>query len=277
MNKDRQQPFKAAVLQVCASADLEADITRCLGLMSEACKAGAQLLTLPEICVGLDQSGQQPHTIALSEDQHPALPAFTSFAREHQVEVLVGSIGIIENEQTYNRSYLISNTGEVLAHYDKLHLFDIDLGNGVWFKESDTFAAGEHAVMSSCMGASAGMSICYDLRFPQLYRTYAQAGAEMLFIPAAFTQPTGEAHWHSLMRARAIENGAWVIAPAQHGNGVKGCFGHSLIVDPWGTIQAECDDKEGFAIAEIDPAAVATIRGKIPSLKNGRDITLRPI
>ena len=266
--------FNAAVIQMRSSADLADDIARCLGLMEQAVSAGAQLLTLPEICVGLDQRGPRPLTVARTEQEHPALPAFADFAREHGVEVLVGSLGITEGEKILNRSYLINASGHIVARYNKMHLFDIQLSDEVWFRESDTFAAGEQAVLATCMGAKAGLSICYDVRFPQLYRTYAQAGAEILFIPAAFTQPTGEAHWHSLLRARAIENGAWVIAPGQHGTADGGCYGHSLIIDPWGTIQAECDEKEGFAIAAVDLSLVDATRARIPSLKNGRDITL---
>ena len=271
------KPFNAAVIQMCASADLQADILRCIGLMDQAVSAGAQLITLPEICVGLDQRGPRPLTVACAEADHPALLAFSQFAREHQVEVLVGSLGINEGAATYNRSYLINTAGQRVAHYNKMHLFDIQLSDDVWFRESDSFAAGEQAVLAPCMGATAGMSICYDLRFPQLYRTYAQAGASLLFIPAAFTQPTGEAHWHSLMRARAIENGAWAIAPAQHGSADGGCFGHSLIIDPWGTIQAECDENEGFAVAEIDLSLVETTRAKISSLTHDKEIVLNVI
>lgn len=266
--------FKAAVIQMCASADLDSDIQRCIALMGEAVAAGAQLLTLPEICVGLDQSGPRPSTVTRAEAEHPALPAFANFAREHNAEVLVGSLGITEGQKTVNRSYLINSAGDIVARYDKIHLFDIQLSDDVWFRETDTFAAGEQAVLATSMGTLVGMSICYDVRFPQLYRTYAQAGAKMLFVPAAFTQPTGEAHWHSLLRARAIENGAWVIAPGQHGTAERGCYGHSLIIDPWGTIQAECDDSEGFALAEIDLTLVDTTRAKIPSLQHSKDIKL---
>lgn len=268
--------FKAAVIQMRASADIDADIQRCIALMSDAATDGAHLLTLPEICVGLDQSGPRPRTVAHTEQEHPALPAFSRFAHEHGVEVLVGSLGISEGEKILNRSYLINSAGDIVARYDKMHLFDIQLSDDVWFRESDTFAAGEQAVLATSMGTTAGMSICYDVRFPQLYRTYAQAGAKMLFVPAAFTQPTGEAHWHSLLRARAIENGAWVIAPGQHGTAEGGCYGHSLIIDPWGTIQAECDDSEGFALAEIDLNLVDATRAKIPSLQYNRDIRLAP-
>ncbi len=269
--------FKASVIQICASSDLQADIQRCLGLMAEAVSAGARLLTLPEICVGFDQSERHPKTIAFSAQEHPALPAFSSFACQHNVEVLIGSIGIKENGKVFNRSYLIGSDGNVVAHYDKMHLFDINLGNGNWFRESDSFGAGRQAVVAPCMGGIAGMTICYDLRFPQLYRTYAQAGADMLFIPAAFTRPTGMAHWHSLMRARAIENGAWVIAPAQHGTADGGCYGHSLIIDPWGTIQAECAQGEEIATAEVDLDLVEKIRAKIPSLSAQQEFTLKKL
>lgn len=272
MSSDKN--FKAAVIQMRASADVPADISRCLRLMEHAVSAGVQLITLPEICVGLDQSGPRPSTVAHTEQEHPALPAFSRFAHEHGVEVLVGSLGITDGDKILNRSYLINSAGDIVARYDKMHLFDIQLSDDVWFRESDTFVAGEQAVLATSMGTRAGMSICYDVRFPQLYRTYAQAGAKMLFVPAAFTQPTGEAHWHSLLRARAIENGAWVIAPGQHGTAEGGCYGHSLIIDPWGTIQAECDEHEGFALAEINLTLVDATRAKIPSLRHSKDIRL---
>jgi predicted amidohydrolase len=190
--------------------------------------------------------------------------------------VLIGSLGITDGEKILNRSYLINSAGDIVARYDKMHLFDIQLSDDVWFRESDTFAAGEQAVLATSMGTLAGMSICYDVRFPQLYSTYAQAGAKMLFVPAAFTRPTGKAHWHSLLRARAIENGAWVIAPGQHGTTEGGCFGHSLIIDPWGTIQAECGDGEDIGLAEIDLSLVDSTRAKIPSLMHSRAIKLAP-
>jgi len=270
-----QQTFTAATIQICASADLQSDIDRCIAGMEKAVERGAVLLTLPEVCVGLDQSGPRPKTIAFTEQEHPALPAFRQFAQYHKVEVLIGSIGIEEDKKIYNRSYLINSSGEISAHYDKIHLFDIDLGGDVWFRESDTFKAGERAVLASCMGSQAGMAICYDLRFPQLFRTYSQAGAKILFVPAAFTRPTGEAHWHSLLRARAIENAAWGIAPAQHGTATRGCYGHSLIVDPWGTIQAECGESEEIAIAEIDLDIADKTRAKIPAITLKKEFSLK--
>lgn len=266
--------FKAAVIQLKASEHIQTDIESALNLMEHALEAGAELISLPEICAGLDQRAPRPVTIALGEEEHPALAAFRAFAKNNSVQVLIGSLGILENQETYNRSFLLDQTGDIVARYDKLHLFDINLGGDVWFKESDTFAPGEHAVLAPCMGAFAGLSICYDLRFPQLYRAYAQSGASLLFVPAAFTRPTGRAHWHSLLRARAIENGAWIIAPAQHGDENGGCYGHSLIIDPWGTIQAECSEDQGFAIADIDLSMVEQTRAKIPSLQNEREFTL---
>ncbi len=269
----RETTTIACVIQICASECLDADIQRCLSLMTQAVAKGATLITLPEICIGLDQRGPRPETVALSETQHPALTAFPAFAREHRVEILIGSIGIRCTDKVFNRSYFIDAAGAIKARYDKIHLFDIDLGNGQWFRESDTFNAGGEAVLCPCAGTLAGMAICYDLRFPQLFRAYAKSGAHILFVPAAFTKPTGEAHWHTLLRARAIENGAWVIAPAQHGTAETGCFGHSLIVDPWGEIRAECGADEGIALAEIDTALSAKVRAKIPSLDNERSFS----
>lgn len=266
--------FKASIIQMCASTDLEDDTRRCLDLMQRAADEGAQLITLPENCVGLDQRSSPATTISLPETQHPALAAFPQFARENHVEILIGSLGIQMQDQQFNRSYFIDKQGCIKAYYDKINLFDVDLGEGQWFRESDTFTAGERAVMTPCCGGKAGMAICYDVRFPQLFRAYAQAGADILFVPAAFTKTTGKAHWHALLRARAIENGAWVIAPAQHGTAEKGCYGHSLIVDPWGEIRVECGIAEEVATTEIDLALVTQARTRVPALRNEREFRL---
>jgi len=172
--------------------------------------------------------------------------------------------------------YLIDRSGRVTARYDKIHMFDVDLGEAGKIQESATIAPGDQAVLATAEGAQIGLSICYDLRFAALYRTLAQAGAEVLAIPAAFTRITGEAHWHVLNRARAIENGAFVIAPCQHGKLTGGgeCFGHSLIVDPWGQVLADGGEGEGFVTAEIELARVAAARGRIPSLTHDRRFTL---
>jgi predicted amidohydrolase len=176
----------------------------------------------------------------------------------------------------FNRSCLIDRNGRIAARYDKIHLFDVDVEAGKSVRESATIAPGDEAVVAAAEGAVFGLSICYDLRFAQLYRTLAQAGAELLAVPAAFTRLTGQAHWHVLNRARAIENGAFVVAPCQYGTLAGGaeCYGHSLIVDPWGRVLADGGEEEGFVIAEIDLAEVAAARRRIPSLRHDRPFRL---
>jgi predicted amidohydrolase len=171
---------------------------------------------------------------------------------------------------------MLDPAGEIVARYDKLHMYDVELGDGHSYKESATIAPGSEAVLSPSPGGTLGMSVCYDLRFPGLYRTYGQAGANILAIPAAFVRLTGQAHWHVLNRARAIENGAYVIAPCQYGtlSGGSECFGHSLIVDPWGRILADGGEDEGFIVAELDMAEVAKTRQRIPSLKHDRPYSI---
>jgi len=174
-----------------------------------------------------------------------------------------------------NRSIMLDPTGHIAARYDKLHLFDVDLGDGKIYRESATIAPGAEAVLAPCAGSLIGLSVCYDLRFPELYRSYAQAGAEMLAVPAAFTRMTGQAHWHVLNRARAIENGSFVIAPCQFGTLAGGaeCFGHSLIVDPWGRVLADGGEEENVALADIDLDLVTETRRRIPSLRHDRPFT----
>jgi predicted amidohydrolase len=181
-----------------------------------------------------------------------------------------------EDGRIFNRSILLDPSGRIAARYDKLHLFDVDLGDGKIYRESATIAPGSSAVLAPCAGSLMGLSVCYDLRFPELYRSYAQAGAEMLAIPAAFTRITGEAHWHVLNRARAIENGSFVIAPCQYGTLAGGaeCFGHSLIVDPWGRVLADGGEEENIVFADIDLDLVTETRRRIPSLRHDRPFTL---
>ena len=187
--------------------------------------------------------------------------------------LLIGSLSIaVEGGKVANRSLLVDPTGNIVARYDKIHLFDVDLGETESYRESATIAPGDRAVLAETPWGPLGMTVCYDLRFPQLYRTLAQRGALFLSIPAAFTRTTGRAHWHILQRARAIENGAFVFAPAQCGTHAEGreTYGHSLIVDPWGAVLADGGEEPGIVFAEIDPAAVASARNRIPSLRHDR-------
>jgi predicted amidohydrolase len=265
-------PFKAACIQMTATPDAEADIATNLKLMSQAADQGATLIATPEFCAGLDVQDGALAPVAFPEGSHPALAAFTAFAAYRQVEVLVGSISVAEGSKVFNRSFHIDISGTILARYDKIHMFDIDLGPDGRYCESEAMEPGTQAVMTETHGAAAGMSICYDLRFPHLYRHYAQNGAAILFIPAAFTRKTGEAHWFPLLRARAIENGAFVIAPGQCGTvaGGSDLYGHSLIIDPWGRVLCDGGEQPGVSVQSIDLSQVSDARGKIPSLANER-------
>jgi predicted amidohydrolase len=274
------QKFIAACVQNCATPDVEADIAILAKLIDNAAAQGAELIALPEYCAGLDTRDGMLHPFAVPENDHPVLPAMAGLARSHKAWILVGSIGIKSADgRIYNRGYMLSPDGALAARYDKIHLFDVDLGDGHVYRESATIMPGEEAVLAPCIGGPIGLSICYDLRFADLYRTLAKAGAQMLAVPAAFTRITGKAHWHILNRARAIENGAYVIAPCQYGTlaGGSECYGHSLIVDPWGRVLSDGGEAENVITAEIDLAEVVKTRARIPSLVHDRPFTIETV
>ena len=266
---------KIACVQLTATPDIHADTEKCLKMMSQAVKRGAELIALPEYCVGLDVQNGALSPVALPQAEHPTLVAFSNFASKHNVEILVGSIAISHEGLVFNRSFHIGKQGELLAQYDKIHMFDIDLGSDGRYCESDVIEPGRKTVISDVCGHKLGMSVCYDLRFPHLYRQYAKAGANILFVPAAFTRKTGQAHWHVLLRARAIENGAFVIAPGQCGTVAGGgeVYGHSIVIGPWGNIIAEASSEPEVIVAEIDMNQVSEVRSKIPSLSNDREFS----
>jgi deaminated glutathione amidase len=271
------QKFIAACVQNCATPDVEADLGIIGRLIDAAAARGARFIALPEYCAGLDTKDGKLHPFALPEAQHPAIPAIAARARKHGAWILIGSIGVrAPDGRIFNRGLMVAPDGSVAARYDKLHLFDVDLDDGHVYRESATIAPGHEAVLAPCIGGPVGLSICYDLRFAALFRLLAKSGAQMLAIPAAFTKITGEAHWHVLNRARAIENGAYVIAPCQYGTlaGGSECFGHSLIVDPWGKVLADGGDHEGIVLAEIDLAQSTLARSRIPSLTHDRPFAI---
>jgi predicted amidohydrolase len=208
------------------------------------------------------------------EHENAALDRFRALAAELGIHLHIGSLAIkIDDTRVANRSYVIGPEGAIAAQYDKLHLFDVDLAGGESYRESHHARAGGKAVLVDLPFGRLGLSICYDLRFPQLYRALAAAGAEFIAVPAAFTRQTGEAHWHVLIRARAIETGAFMLAASQgglHENG-RSTFGHSLIVAPWGELLAEGGEEPGVIFADIDPAASDEARARIPALKHDRD------
>jgi deaminated glutathione amidase len=272
------KPFKAACIQFTAAPEAERNIDTTLRLSRAAVAAGADLICLPEFFGGVRSDGPQFIATAYLEESHPVLQECRAAAKAMGRWFLLGSLGVtVDGGRVANRSYVIDAAGRIAARYDKIHLFDVDLGEGKAYRESATISAGSEAVVAETPWGGLGLSVCYDLRFPQLYRTLTQAGAAMLAVPAAFTRLTGRAHWHVLVRARAIENGAYVFAPCQNGTLAGGgeCYGHSVIVDPWGEVLADGGEEEGFVIADIDPAKVAEARRRIPALSNDRDFSVR--
>jgi predicted amidohydrolase len=269
--------FRAACVQLC-SGDVVADNIRIASdLIRQAAADGARFIATPENTTLMAPDGGAKLAQSFDEAHDPALPIFTALAKELSVWLLVGSLAIkVSAAKTANRSFLIDPKGAITARYSKIHLFDVDLPSGETYRESNTVAGGESAVLADTEWGPVGLSVCYDIRFPRLYREMAQKGAFAFTAPSAFTETTGKAHWHVLLRARAIENGAFMIAPAQgglHANGRR-TYGHSLIVSPWGEILSEGGTEPGVFAAEIDPALVAEARAKVPSLRHDRKFTL---
>lgn len=245
-------------------------------LIRAAAGAGAQLILTPEGSNLLQRDRAKLFAALRPPEGDPVVVESGALARELSVHLLLGSALVREAgaERASNLSLLFDGGGEPVARYAKVHLFDVDLPGGERVRESEAFAPGDRAVVAGTPWGGLGMTVCYDLRFPQLYRVLAQAGAKMLAVPAAFTRPTGDAHWEVLLRARAIETGAWVLAPAQggvHADG-RGTWGRSMIVDPWGVITAQADgDEPGIVMASIDLEAVDRARAAIPSLRHDRE------
>ena len=266
--------FRAACVQLRSSDDVAANIRTASALIREARAAGADFVATPENTTLMAPDGGAKLELSHDEDHDPALPAFGALAEELQIWLLIGSLAIrVGDRKTANRSFLFDPHGRVAARYDKIHLFDVDLPSGEQYRESNTVAGGSAAVTADLPWGRIGLSICYDLRFPHLYRTLARHGAFAFTVPSAFTETTGKAHWHVLLRARAIENCAFVIAPAQgglHANGRR-TFGHSLIISPWGEVLAEGGTDPGIVVAGIDPAAAADARARIPGLRHDRE------
>ncbi|HTT97593.1 MAG TPA: carbon-nitrogen hydrolase family protein [Rhizomicrobium sp.] len=265
--------FRAACVQLRSSDDVAENIRVTSDLIREAKGKGAQLIATPENTTLMAPDGGAKLEKSFPEDRDPALPAFTTLAKELGVWLLIGSLAIkVSDTKTANRSFLVDPNGDIAARYDKIHMFDVDLPSGETYRESNTVAGGSCAVVADLPWGKAGLTICYDLRFPHLYRALAQKGAFLLTVPSAFTETTGKAHWHILLRARAIENGAFVVAPAQGGTHANGrqTYGHSLIVAPWGEILAEAGTDPGVIVADIDPAVVGDVRARVPSLRHDR-------
>ena len=271
------EKFKVACIQNCAEDDVERNIDEAIGYCRAAAAAGASLICLPENFTCLEERDDLYLARGHDDASHPGLPAFKALARELSVHFLLGSLTIrCGDDRVANRSYVIGPEGQVLCAYDKIHLLDVRLRNGEYYRESNVVAPGSTARCVQLPWGKLGLSICYDVRFPHLYRNLAAAGADFLAVPAAFTHTTGLAHWHVLLRARAIENGCYVFAPGQCGTRRWGrrTFGHSLIVDPWGEVLADGGADCGFILAEVDTGRVAEARAMIPSLQHDRPINL---
>ena len=242
-------------------------------LIEEARRGGADYVLTPEMTNIMEVDRARLFATIVEEEQDASLAALRALARKLGIYVHIGSLAIkVSDDKAVNRSFLIDPQGEVIARYDKIHMFDVNLAGGESYRESRNFRAGDLAVAVDLPWGRLGLTICYDLRFPALYRALAETGASFLTIPSAFTRQTGEAHWHVLMRARAIETGSYVFAAAQGGRHENGreTYGHSLVVDPWGRIVAEGDTEPGVVFADVDPAEVVAARGRIPSLEHGR-------
>jgi predicted amidohydrolase len=265
--------FTVGLVQMRSGLTPAANLETATKLIGEAKHNGADYVQTPEMTNIMDIKRERLFAAMVSEEEDASLVRFRELARKLGIYLHVGSLGIkISPDRAANRSFLIGRDGEILARYDKIHMFDVDLANGESYRESRSFRPGESAIVADLPWGRLGFTICYDLRFPALYRALAEAGASFISIPAAFTRQTGEAHWHILIRARAIENGCYVFAAAQggmHENG-RETFGHSLVVDPWGRIISEGGIEPGVVMAKIDPAEVAAARGRVPSLQHGR-------
>jgi len=265
--------FKAAMIQMRSGLTPAANIDDAVRLIGEARDAGAQYVLTPEMTNIMAAKREQLFAAIVEEDADASLATFREVARKLGIYLNIGSLAIkVSADKAANRSFLIDPQGEIAARYDKIHMFDVDLANGERYRESRNYRPGDMAVLADLPWGRLGLTVCYDMRFPALYRALAEAGASFISIPSAFTRNTGEAHWHLLLRTRAIENGCFVFAAAQGGKHESGreTYGHSLIVDPWGAVLAEGGTEPGVVMAEIDPAAVATARGRIPSLQHGR-------
>jgi deaminated glutathione amidase len=273
-------PFKAACLQLTPGNDLSRNLAEIAALASAAAAEGAGLVALPEFTTYLDRSSKSMRASATQEAESTALSELRSLAQRLDVWLLAGSLVILREDdpeqRLANRSFLIASTGAIAARYDKIHMFDARLSDGRTVGESRHYAGGSRAVVVRTPLGAIGMSVCYDLRFPHLYRELARGGAQLLAIPSAFTAETGAAHWEPLLRARAIETGCFVLAPATSGThpGDWQTYGHASIIDPWGRVLDSCGEEPGFCVADIDVALCDEVRSRIPSLGTNPEFRL---
>tara|TARA_B110000014_G_C20093318_1_gene572695 strand:- start:179 stop:1009 length:831 start_codon:yes stop_codon:yes gene_type:complete len=268
-----KRKFNIACLQTSPKPDFQSALEEAIVLAEESIEAGADFIALPEYCGGLKTEGSAITPPFATEENHPVLIGLRDFAKKRKKYLLIGSIAVTGPAgKILNRSYIVDEFGNIISRYDKIHLFDIKFSEKESYCESTTVSGGQKAVICETPLGCFGQTICYDLRFPHLYRKLSQAGAQILVVPAAFTKKTGEAHWHVLNRARAIENGAFVVAPCAVGKVEGGgeSYGYSLIINPWGEILADAGSDSGLINANIDLEEVNSARMRIPSLRHDK-------
>ncbi len=269
--------FRAACVQLRCGRSVADNIEAADAYIREAAAGGADYVLTPEQTALMELESEVLFAAITAEDNDPALARFRALAKELGIWLHIGSIAVkVAEDKAANRAFVIAPDGSVRARYDKIHMFDVNLPDGEVYRESKTYRPGSRAVICDLPWGGLGITICYDLRFPYLYRTLAQAGAAFLTAPAAFTKQTGEAHWHVLQRARAIETGCFVFSAAQGGHHENGrdTFGHSLIIDPWGGILAEAGTEPGVIFADIDTGLIEEARTRIPALTHDREVGL---
>jgi deaminated glutathione amidase len=268
--------LRAALVQVNAGPEIGPNLEQAGILVHRAVDQGAQLVCLPENVSMMVQGRSNVLARVKPEEAHPGIPFFQDLARQTGAWIMTGTLGcLLPDGRVANRALVVTPDGEITARYDKIHMFDVDLAGGESYRESATYRPGEQAVLAATPWGGLGLTICYDVRFAYLYRALAQAGASIITVPAAFTVPTGRAHWHVLLRARAIETGCFILAPAQTGthDGGRGTYGHSIIVSPWGEILADAGEQVGIVLADLDLSEVEKARRMVPSLGHDRTFT----
>ena len=267
--------MKLALVQMRSGIDRDRNLDDAEAMIREAAASGARLIVTPEVTHLVQKDSEALKQVLLSPEDDPALIRFSDLADALGIDLVIGSLALAGADgRAVNRQHVFGPDGALKARYDKIHMFDVQLGGGETYSESANFAPGAHAVLTAVEGAKLGLSICYDVRFAYLYRRLAQAGAELITVPSAFTRPTGRAHWEVLLRARAIETGSFILAPAQgglHEDGRK-TWGHSMVVGPWGDVIAALDhDEPGLLYADIEVGDVAKARARIPALQGDRE------
>jgi predicted amidohydrolase len=271
--------LKVGLVQMRTGRNVEKNLLDASTLIREAARGGAQYVQTPEVTTLMELDRARLFVETRPEEGNPALAHLRALARELGIWLHIGSMGVlVKPDKIANRSFLISPEGRIAGRYDKIHMFDVQLPGGESYRESRNFEPGREAVLAATPWGALGMTVCYDLRFPHLYRALAKGGARLIAIPSAFTVPTGEAHWHTLLRARAIENQCFVMAAAQggkHENG-RATFGHSLVVGPWGEIVAEAGVEPCVLLADLNLSAIDEARRRVPSLEHDRPFELVP-